>query len=245
MKNKITPIIRYTNLIECKSSILKETKDKSGIYRFKHKKTGKSYIGSSVNIGNRLSIYYSKKAMLNKTRDGISVIYSAFLKHGHLNFSLDILEYCDINVLTEREQHYMDYLKPEYNILKAANSRIGSKHTIRTKAIMSTKLKGINNPLFGKFHSYETRKKIGLSLKSVVRVNTVPRTVTMDTRLKLSSRSHGVSVIIFDASKTITKEFTTITSTARYLGISNRTVTRYLNKNKSYNGYSLISKIKD
>ena len=41
------------------------------------------------------------------------------------------------------------------------------------------------------------------------------------------------------------KEFPTITSTAEYLGISNKTVMRYSNKNKSYNGYTFIANIKD
>jgi|ERR1035438_8908191 group I intron endonuclease len=97
----------------------------------------------------RLSIYYSKKAMLNKLSTRISIIYSALLKHGYDNFSLDIIEYCEVNVLIKREQYYLDLLKPEYNI-KAANSRLGSKHTLKTRALMSLKLKGINNPSFGK-----------------------------------------------------------------------------------------------
>jgi group I intron endonuclease len=88
--------------------------------------------------------------MLNKLSTSISIIYSALLKHGYDNFSLDILEYCEVNVLIKREQYYLNILKPEYNILKAANSRLGSKHTLKTRALMSLKLKGINNPSFGK-----------------------------------------------------------------------------------------------
>jgi group I intron endonuclease len=88
------------------------------------------------------------------------------LKHGNDNFTLDILEYCELDILIEREQYYMDLLKPEYNILKAANSRIGSKHSLKTRALMSLKLKGVNNPSFGKRPSQETRNKIKESLKS-------------------------------------------------------------------------------
>jgi group I intron endonuclease len=36
------------------------------------------------------------------------VISRALIKHGYSNFSLEILEYCDIENLTEREQYYMD-----------------------------------------------------------------------------------------------------------------------------------------
>jgi group I intron endonuclease len=45
------------------------------------------------------------------------------LKRGYDNFTLDILDYCEIDVLTNREQYYLDTLNPEYNILKIAGKR--------------------------------------------------------------------------------------------------------------------------
>ncbi len=38
-------------------------------------------------------------------------IYKAILKHGHSNFSLEILEYCEPSKVLEREQYYIDLLK--------------------------------------------------------------------------------------------------------------------------------------
>ena len=93
---------------------------------------------------------FKKKAMIAKLKTRISIIYSALLKHSNENFTLDILEYCKLDILIEREQYYMDLLKPEYNILKPANSRIGSKHSLKTRALMSIKQRGLNNPSFGK-----------------------------------------------------------------------------------------------
>jgi group I intron endonuclease len=98
--------------------------------------------------------------MLGKVKSRTSIIYSALLKHGYSNFSLDILEYCEVDILIEREQYYLDILKPEYNILKAANSRIGSKHSLNTRALMSLKLKGENDPSLGKILSQEMRIKL-------------------------------------------------------------------------------------
>lgn len=43
----------------------------------------------------------------------------------------------------EREQHYMNTLKPEYIKLKAANSRIRTKHTLETKVLINIKNKPI------------------------------------------------------------------------------------------------------
>jgi len=246
MKNnsKILPVMSYKNMDINKSVILYDNKKKSGIYCITNLINGKTYIGSSINLTSRLSIYYSKKAMLSKLNTRKSIIYSAILKHDYLNFSLDIFEYCEINILIEREQYYLDLLKPEYNILKVANSRLGSKQSEATKIKISCGNKGKHNHFLGKMHTYETRKKIGLILKSIIRVNVTPRIVTMDTILKLSLRSRGVSVKVFDKSNNLVKEFPTITSTAIYFGISNKTVSKYINSSRSYDGYTFKSKFK-
>ena len=182
--------------------------------------------------------------MLSILNNGKSIIYSAILKYGYINFSLDILEYCKIDLLIKIEQYYFDLLKPEYNILKVANSRLGSKQSEATKIKISNSNKGKHQHFFGKTHTHETRQKIGLSLKSL-RVNIIPRVVTIDTRLKLSLRSKGVSVKVFNKSNNLVKEFPTITSTAKYFNISNRTVSRYLENNKFYNGFIFKSNFKD
>lgn len=71
------------------------------------------------------------------------------IKNGYENFKLEILEYiafdCKISlkekrkILTEREQYYLDLLKPEYNILKTAGSRLGAKHSPKTKKLIREK----------------------------------------------------------------------------------------------------------
>ena len=50
------------------------------------------------------------------------IIYKALLAHGFDNFKLEILEHCKPSDLIKREQHYIDLLKPEYNIIKIAVS---------------------------------------------------------------------------------------------------------------------------
>ncbi len=56
------------------------------------------------------------------------------LKYGYSKFRLEILEYCSVENLLEREQYYIDLLKPEYNILAVAGSSLGYKHTKETIA---------------------------------------------------------------------------------------------------------------
>jgi group I intron endonuclease len=64
---------------------------------------------------------------------GKSGIYSAVLKHGCSNFSIEILEYCAPEMVIEREQFYIDSLKPVYNLLKFAGSSLGKTHSEETK----------------------------------------------------------------------------------------------------------------
>ena len=61
------------------------------------------------------------------------LIHKALLKNGYSNFSLEILEYCSLQNILEREQYYIDNLEPEYNILKLVNSSLGFKHSDETK----------------------------------------------------------------------------------------------------------------
>jgi group I intron endonuclease len=154
-KIKLIPVITYNNTRVDKCIILKENTNKSGIYRLINKINGKSYIGSSIRLNNRFRLYYSSKTIKNRLSQGSSAIYSALLKYGHDNFSLDILEYCEPNLLIKREQYFMDLINPEYNILKIAGNKLGFKHSEATKAKMSINHSGINHPFFGKSLSYE------------------------------------------------------------------------------------------
>ena len=57
------------------------------------------------------------------------MIHRALIKYGYSNFQLEILEYCETTLCQQLEQHYIDLLQPEYNILKIAGSSKGFKHT--------------------------------------------------------------------------------------------------------------------
>jgi group I intron endonuclease len=126
-----------------------------------------------VNLRGRFYVYYSLRLLAKSDRP----IDRAILKYGFANFSLEILEFCDTEELLKREQHYLEILKPQYNILEIAGSILGYKHTEETlaklrarrhseetKAKMSTDRKGENHPLFGRSHSEDTKDKISKAL---------------------------------------------------------------------------------
>jgi hypothetical protein len=79
-KIKLIPVVTYNNACLNKFIIYEENNKKSGVYRWNNLITGKSYIGSSISLGNRFRIYYSSKAMENRLSQGSSAIYRAILK---------------------------------------------------------------------------------------------------------------------------------------------------------------------
>nr|YP_010727756.1 homing endonuclease [Leptographium wingfieldii]WDZ67393.1 homing endonuclease [Leptographium wingfieldii] len=97
---------------------------------------GKKYVGSSVDLKRRLLEYYNVNRLLNETS---MPICTALLKYGYKNFSLTILEFCDIENLMSKEKHFFDVYSPEYNILKTPGSPdrgSGWKHSEATIEIM-------------------------------------------------------------------------------------------------------------
>ena len=101
----IIPIKSYSNAEApsgYKDKILFENTNKSGIYMWKNINNEKKYIGSAVNLINRLWFYYSFKSMENLLKRSQSHICSALLKYDHSNFSLIILEYCEPSKCLER-----------------------------------------------------------------------------------------------------------------------------------------------
>lgn len=149
IKNRleVLPVKTYKFLLQDKVRILKDNKDKTGVYRWINKITNKSYVGASFNLSYRLKNYYSTKYMQNKLLAGNSLIYYAFLNYEYSDFYLEILEYCDKQDIVNKEQYYIDLFKPEYNILKYARSSLGFKHSAATKNLMRMAKLGKTNSL--------------------------------------------------------------------------------------------------
>lgn len=117
-----------------KFNALEDNQSKSAVYRWLHN-TNKSYVGSYKDLSGRLKDYdikYLKRKVLTSN----SRIYRALLEDGSESFTLEILKYCDKNIRFEREQDYMDLLKPYYNIQSIAGivlSSSGSSTTVINK----------------------------------------------------------------------------------------------------------------
>ena len=166
----------YDNFKNDKSQILREQKDKSGIYLLFNNLNGNSYVGSSMNLSSRMKNYLNNTFL--KARQNMNMpIVKALLKYDQSNFTLFILEYVDIESLTIRETFYITSVMPYYNVLKQGYSSSGNKHTEETKKLLSelaknrthseiTKglivraLTGENNPFYNKNHSMESKVRM-------------------------------------------------------------------------------------
>lgn len=106
----------------------------SGIYKILNTKNNKFYIGSSKNIIERISIH---KSLLRNNKHDNSYLQNAYNKYSGWFFEFIVLEYCEPNFRIEREQYYIDTLKPEYNLAPKANGMLDYNHTEKTKLKMS------------------------------------------------------------------------------------------------------------
>ena len=86
----------------------------SGVYRITNNITGDFYIGSSKNIEKRWSNHRSPSS--HKQRPN-SKLYKAMASYGLDNFTFEIIEETDN--LREREQYWIEQLKPSYNSMRA------------------------------------------------------------------------------------------------------------------------------
>ena len=240
----ITPIIKYNNAYLDKSIIYEENKYKSGIYRWVNIKNKKSYIGSAKNLSNRLSIYYSLTTIKKRLERGSSAIHSALLKYSYNNFILEILEYCEQDLLISREQYYIDLLMPEYNICKIAGSTLGKVHSESTKEKIRNSTAGKNHHFFCKHHTYETRKKIGKILKYSTRLCIMPK-MRLETKLKLSLVTIGVDVKVFDIQNNLVKEFPSANKAAKYFDVASCTINKAIKTGRPYKNFIFKSYIKD
>ena len=193
----------YQDAFLMRKLIIKDNKNKSGIYKWTNKITNDIYVGQSINLAKRFMNYFNLSYL--KNRENL-VISRALIKYGYSNFSLDILEYCDIKILTEREQYYMDRLNPKYNTLKIAGSSRGHKLSAiwprskdlvlgreeETKAKISKSLKGVyvneKSSLFGRIHSEETKTLMSLTR---AKINNLGKTHTEESKELMRQKALG------------------------------------------------------
>ena len=86
----------------------------SGVYKITNKITGDFYIGSSKDIKRR---WRDHRKLSQWKAHSNTRLYKDMFEFGLDNFTFEIIE--ETNSLKEREQYYIEQLKPSYNSIRA------------------------------------------------------------------------------------------------------------------------------
>ena len=151
----------------------------SGIYCLKNKINKKCYVGSAQKLNYRL---WNHKHKLIRGNHANKILQNFVNKYGIENIYFEIIEPVEIDKLIEREQFYIDSLKPEFNILPKAGSSAGTVMSEEQKIKISENRKGI-------LHTEETKKRISKSMKG-----------------KKKTKEHAAKVGLIHKGKTISQE---------------------------------------
>ncbi len=166
------PVKVYNNMLTDKDNILNDFNNQSGIYLIHKIVNGTQYVGSASNFRKRLSAYYYPNRLMDNR-----YISNSIIKYGHNNFSLVIVEIVTTNkddlkkTILEREQYYIDTIKPVLNISPTAGSLLGFKHSEETKAFLS---------------SLRTGTKLSEETKAILSKLRMGTNLSEDTKTKLS-----------------------------------------------------------
>lgn len=206
------PIKVYFNAELDKERIILDNKNKAGVYQFINLLTGNSYVGSSTNLSRRFGEYFNYNYISSPTRNK-SIIYSSIISNGYFNFSIIILEYCEIKDTLNKEQFYIDVIGPTMNILQIAGNSLGYNHTEEAKAKISEAMSGDknpmfyidrtgeNNPMFGKIHTVQTKAKM-----SIVK---------------------GTAIYVYDTQGSLAYTFSSARKAAKFLNCSYPTILKF------------------
>lgn len=129
------------------------------IYIIVNLKTNKVYIGQTSDIHRRQKDHIKS---LTKGNHRNRYLQRAWNKYGEKAFKFKVLEYCSIEKLDEREQHFLDIYIPKgicYNI--ALDAKVPSRGAKRSKETRE-KIRQVN---LGKTLTEEHKRKISIGTK--------------------------------------------------------------------------------
>jgi group I intron endonuclease len=199
----------YLSPLSEKKGIIMENKGSAGVYALICRVSNKFYVGGSINLTNRLLDYMQPAYLAQQTN---RPILRAIVKYGLIHFIFVILETCHVTDTLQREQYWLDLLKPEYNLSPTAAStlgitlteetkaklrfaRLGKTHSLETRLHMSETRRGPNNSWFGKSHTEETKPRISTALKGPNGpLSGIPRPVEV---ISLMRKNHPHTKAIF------------------------------------------------
>lgn len=154
-----------------------ELRGKPGVYQIRNTVNNKLYIGSSKDLFNRKYNGHFKR--LKKHTHPNEHLQKAYILYGEENFVFEIIEFCSLEQLLDKEQYWIDELNVlnrdyGYNIKPYTTS---GKLTEESRHKISLKAKG-------RVVSEETKRKIGFLKRG--NKNNLGKHLSSETKNKLS-----------------------------------------------------------
>lgn len=125
---------------------------RTGVYAIINTATGCMYIGSAKrNFQHR---FVTHRNALNKGNHHSPRLQASWNSRGERAFEFAVIEDCPPENCISREQLWMNFFNPEYNVVKKAGSTSGYRHSDEIKAKMRERMKGFR-------HTEDSKRKIG------------------------------------------------------------------------------------
>jgi group I intron endonuclease len=160
---------------------------RSGVYVIEC--DGKQYVGSAQDIVARWGVHRHE---LRHNKHHSRYLQRAWNKHSEDAFTFRVLEHCEPTQCVEREQFWIESLKPVFNMHLVARSPLGVKRSAATRqklrAIAPLRLP----PMLGKNYTEATRNRLrGRIVSEETRAKLRTRAISQETRAKLSASKKG------------------------------------------------------
>lgn len=209
------------------------------VYRIDNLENGNFYIGQTRNTLARRFTDHKCEARRGEVN---MILYNAMRKYGTDMFTIEDIEIVQVDtkkelveILNEKERHYISILNPTYNIAPGGIGHTGITWTDERKERFRMLMSGENNPNFGKPLSDETKNKLRDALTGRVIPNEVRQKTSQtmkgipkseETRKRMSDAQMGrvmpkgkdskkaISVNQYDTEGKFIKSFGSITDAA-------------------------------
>ena len=127
-----------------------------GIYKITNTVTGDFYIGSSKNVKQRLACHKCQSTWKNYPN---KQLYQDMQKYGVDKFAFEILEVVEPEELKEKEQQFIEMLKPTYNQMNAKGLDIERQKEAQKKYNKSDKGKEAHRKANNKYKKSDKGKE--------------------------------------------------------------------------------------
>lgn len=233
----LVPLKIYEDLLT-PENFKKELTKVGGVYGLLNVKDGKQYIGSSLNLYERLTDHL--RGVSSNIR-----LQRSIAKLGLNNFIFVIYYFHKdpFVILTDIETEVINSFPFEelYNFKKEAKSMLGYKHTAEAITKMKQRLANKNNhPMYGKTHTLEALKAISKPGKLNPMYNKLHNS---ETRQKISTALSKTPLGLYNTDNKLVKIFINQVKLATEFGVFKSTISRYVKSGKLFQGKYYIRKL--